>query len=158
MALKGKSKWVSTSLTSTIEVLRKEVKLSNTCTAYLVHIPYTLSLISARNNRKKIGPIAFLFSQLHIHNVTSDALFHGGHLVMHSMRCAVQTQQNHLNIAWKIWLWCYCITAYQCCQLSWISWETPDFGPYLLASRLENEISWIFFEVCSLAVDSTFRQ
>ena len=50
-----KSKCVSTSLTSTIEVLREEVELSNTRTrtAYVMHIPSTLSLISARNNRKR---------------------------------------------------------------------------------------------------------
>ena len=48
-----KSKWVSKSLTSTIEVLREEVELSNTRTAYVMHIPTTLSLTSARNNRKQ---------------------------------------------------------------------------------------------------------
>ena len=48
-----KSKWVSKSLTSTIEVLREEVELSNTRTAYVMHIPNTLSLTSARNNRKQ---------------------------------------------------------------------------------------------------------
>ena len=54
MALKWKSKWVSTSLISTIEVLQglEEVELSDTHTAYIMHIPNTLSLISARNNRK----------------------------------------------------------------------------------------------------------
>ena len=36
--------------------------------------------------------IAFLSSQLHFNNVTLDALYHGGHLVMRSKRCAVQ---NH---------------------------------------------------------------
>ena len=50
MVLKWKSKWDSTSLTSTIEVLRKKVELSNTRTAYVMHIPNTLSLLSARNN------------------------------------------------------------------------------------------------------------
>ena len=38
---------------STIEVLREEVKLSNTRTAYVMHIPNTLSLTSARNNSKE---------------------------------------------------------------------------------------------------------
>ena len=50
---KWKSKWVSTSETSTIEALREEVELSNTRTAYVMHIPTTLSLTSARNNRKQ---------------------------------------------------------------------------------------------------------
>ena len=36
----------------------------------------------------------------------------------------------------------------QCCQLSWIIWARPDFGPYLPVSRLEFEISWIIFKVC----------
>ena len=53
MVLKWKSKWVSTSLTSTIEVLREEVELSNMRTAYVMHIPNTLSLISASNNRER---------------------------------------------------------------------------------------------------------
>ena len=43
-------------------------------------------------------------------------------------------------------------------QLSRIIQETSDFGPYLPVSRLEYEISRIFSEVCSLVVDSTFRQ
>ena len=37
----------------TTEVLREEVELSNTRTAYVMHIPNTLSLTSARNNRKQ---------------------------------------------------------------------------------------------------------
>jgi len=44
---------VRTSLTSTIEVLREEVELSNMRTAYVMHIPNTLSLTSARSNRKQ---------------------------------------------------------------------------------------------------------
>ena len=32
---------------------REEVELSNTRTAYVMHIPNTLSLTSARNNRKQ---------------------------------------------------------------------------------------------------------
>ena len=43
-------------------------------------------------------PIAFLFSQLHFNNVTSHALFYGGHLVMRSKRCAVQNQGITLTI------------------------------------------------------------
>ena len=37
----------------TTEVLREEVELSNTRTAYVMHIPNTLSLTSARNTRKQ---------------------------------------------------------------------------------------------------------
>ena len=35
------------------EVLREEVELSNTRTAHVMHIPTTLSLTLARNNRKQ---------------------------------------------------------------------------------------------------------
>ena len=36
-----------------IEVLREEVELSNTRTAYVMHIPNTLSPTLARNNRNQ---------------------------------------------------------------------------------------------------------
>ena len=36
-----------------LNVLREEVELSNTRTAYVMHIPNTLSLTSASNNRKQ---------------------------------------------------------------------------------------------------------
>ena len=39
-------------------------------------------------------------------------------------------------------------TNTQCCQLSWIRQETQDVVPYLLLSRLEDEISQILAEVC----------
>ena len=91
MALQWKSKWVSPSR-----------ELSNKRTAYVMHIPNTLSLILARNNRRRKIPIAFLFSKHHFNNVTSDApIFHGGHYLvmrsnweMHSAKPA-----NHLNTA-----------------------------------------------------------
>ena len=35
------AKWVSRSLTSIIEILREQVELSNTRTAYVMHIPNT---------------------------------------------------------------------------------------------------------------------
>ena len=89
MALQWKSKWVSPSR-----------ELSNKRTAYVMHIPNTLSLILARNNRTRKIPIAFLFSKHHFNNVTSDVpIFHGGHyLVMRSnweMRSAKPA--NRLN-------------------------------------------------------------
>ena len=40
---------------------------------------------------------AFLFSQIHFNNVTSHALFYGGHLVMRSKKCAVQNRGITLN-------------------------------------------------------------
>ena len=64
-------------------------------------LPYAHSLhIESHIGRKhpiEIIPVALLFSQLHFNKVTSDALFHGGHLVMRSMRCAVQNQQITLK-------------------------------------------------------------
>ena len=44
-------------------------------------------------------------------------------------------------------------TCTQCCQLSRIIQETPDFGPYLPASRLEYEISRILTDVCHSVVN-----
>ena len=37
----------------------------------------------------------------------------------------------------------------QCCQLSQMIWETPDFEPFLPVSKLESEISRIIAEVCN---------
>ena len=66
-AFKWKSKWVSTSLTSTMEVLREEVEISNTRGASVMHIPNTLSHLGRKQTQAKI-PIAFLFSQLKLRN------------------------------------------------------------------------------------------
>ena len=49
------------------------------------------SHLGKKQQQAKI-PKAFLFSQLHFNNVTSLALFYGGHLVMCSKRCAVQNE------------------------------------------------------------------
>ena len=76
----------------TIEVLREEVELSNTRTAYVMaHSHHIESYLSKKQPQAKIA-IAFLFGQLHFNNVTSHVLFYGGHLVMRSKRCAVQNQ------------------------------------------------------------------
>ena len=40
----------------------------------------------------------------------------------------------------------------QCCQLSRIIWETPDFGLYLLVSRLESDISRIIAKIAIFCV------
>ena len=62
MALEWKSKWVSRSLTSIIEVLREEVELSNTRTAYVMHISqHKESHFGKKQPVAKIL-IAFLFS------------------------------------------------------------------------------------------------
>ena len=46
--------------------------------------------------------LAFLFGQLHFNDVTSHALFYGGHLVMRSKRCAVQNQGITLRLVCTI--------------------------------------------------------
>ena len=46
----------------------------------------------------------------------------------------------------------------QSCQLSWIIWETPDFGPYLPVSSLEYEILPDNRRILPFLVESTFRQ
>ena len=60
------------------------------CLSY-AHSQHTESHLGKKQPQAKI-PIVFLFSQLHFNRVTSHALFYGGHLVMHSKRCAVQNQ------------------------------------------------------------------
>ena len=52
---------------------------------------HTESHLGKKQPQEKIA-IAFLFGQLHFNNVSSHALFYGGHLVMRSKRCAVQNQ------------------------------------------------------------------
>ena len=65
------------------------------------HVLLTLCTFPTQHLAKKQPqaklPIAFLFSQLHFNNVTSHALFYGGHLVMRGKRCAVQNQAIALN-------------------------------------------------------------
>ena len=63
-----------------------------------------------------------------------------------------------------VWSWCTVSVVgttqpKQCCQLSQIIRETPDFGPYLQVSRLEYKISRIIAEVKHFFIfDSTFWQ
>ena len=47
----------------------------------------------------------------------------------------------------------YELTVMQCCHLSRIIQEPPDFGPYLPVSRLESDLSWMIAKV-ALSVDS----
>ena len=61
------------------------------CLRLNAHSQHIESHLGKKQPQAKI-PIAFLFSQLHFNNVTSHALFFGGHLVMHSKRCAMQNQ------------------------------------------------------------------
>ena len=64
------------------------------CLRY-AHSQHIESHLGKKQPQAKI-PIAFLFSQLHF-NVTSHALFYGGHLVMRCKRCAVQNQEITLR-------------------------------------------------------------
>ena len=72
------------------------------CLRY-AHSQHTESHLGKKQPQAKI-PRAFLFSQLHFNNVTSHALFYGGHLVMRGKRCAVQNQGITLSncISWGI--------------------------------------------------------
>ena len=62
------------------------MRKSNSCNSH-----HTECHLAKKQPQAKIA-IAFLFGQLHFNNVTSHALFYGGHLVMRSKRCAVQNQ------------------------------------------------------------------
>ena len=64
--------------------MRKSNSATLARTASVMHIPNTLSLTSARNNRKQKFPIAFLFSKLHFNNVTEMLSFYSGHLLIRS--------------------------------------------------------------------------
>ena len=66
------------------------------CLRY-AHSQHIESHLGKKQPQAKI-PIAFLFSQLHFNNITSHALFYGGHLVMRSTRCAVQNQGITLSV------------------------------------------------------------
>ena len=66
------------------------------CLRY-AHSHHIESHLGKKQPQAKIA-IAFLFRQLHFNNVTSHALFNGGHLVMRSKRCAVQNQGITLSV------------------------------------------------------------
>ena len=66
------------------------------CLRY-AHSYHIESHLGKKQPQAKIA-IAFLFGQLHFNNVTSHALFYGGHLVMRSKRFAVQNQGITLSL------------------------------------------------------------
>ena len=80
------------------------------CLRY-AHSQHIESHLGKKQQQAKI-PIAFLFSQLHFNNVTSHALFYGGHLVMGSKRCAVQNQGISLSWIAKANSWRYIVIHY----------------------------------------------
>ena len=69
------------------------------CLRY-AHSHHIESHLGKKQPQVKIA-IAFLFGQLHFNNVTSHALFYGGHLVLRSKRRAVQNQGITLNTVFK---------------------------------------------------------
>ena len=74
--------------------------------AYCLHYAHSQHIESHLGKKKlqaKVA-IAFVFSQLHFNNVTSHALFYGGHLVMRSKRCAVQNQGITLSIIYYFYI------------------------------------------------------
>ena len=73
------------------------------CLRY-AHSQHIESHLGKKQPQAKI-PIAFLFSQLHFNNVTSHALFYGGHLVMRSKRYALQNQGITLSRLRGIYTW-----------------------------------------------------
>ena len=78
-----------------IKVSKYKLRKSNSATC-IQCLPCAHSQHIESHRGKKIPqakfPIEFLFSQLHLNNVTSDALFDRGHLVMRSKRCTVHNQ------------------------------------------------------------------
>ena len=76
---------------------REEVELSNTRTAYVMHIPNTLSLTSVRNNSKQKFQLHFSSVNLILIILLHMLFFYGGHLVMRSKRCAVQNRRITLS-------------------------------------------------------------
>ena len=73
------------------------VRKSNSATRVLLTLCTFQQHVESHLGKNQTQPKilrAFLFSsQLHFVNVTLHALFHGGHLVMRSKRCAVQNQR-----------------------------------------------------------------
>ena len=71
--------------------------LSNTLTAYIRHISNTLRFISARKKLRWKIPITFLFDRRKFNQVSAEALFHGGHLVIRNEGCTAAKLENHLK-------------------------------------------------------------
>ena len=79
--------------------MRKSNSATHALLNNVMHIHNTLNLHLGKKQPQATIPTAFLFSQLHFNNVTSDALFHGGHLVVLIKRFKVQTSESpQLNI------------------------------------------------------------
>ena len=94
IALKWKSKWVSTdkfNIHCWGSPGGSRTQQHANCLQY-VHSQQIESHLGKKQSQAKI-PVAFPFGQLHFQNVTSDALFHGGRLVICSKRCAAQNQR-----------------------------------------------------------------
>ena len=89
-AFKWKSKWISTDIHYRGSPWGSRTQQHPYCLRY-AHSHHIESHLGKKQPQAKIA-IAFLFGQLHFNDVTSHALFYGGHFVMRSKRCAVQNQ------------------------------------------------------------------
>ena len=89
-AFKWKSKWISTNIHYRGSPWGSRTQQHAYCLRY-AHSHHIESHLGKKQPQAKIA-IAFLFGQLHFNNVTSHALFYGGHLVMRSAKPG-----NHLN-------------------------------------------------------------
>ena len=85
------------------------------CLRY-AHSHPTESHLGKKQPQAKIA-IAFPFDQPHFSNVTSHALFYGGHRVMRSKRCAVQKPGNHLKGLFA-WTWLTELARFPRCRLT----------------------------------------
>ena len=83
--------------------MRKSNSATRVC-LYYAPSQHIESHLGKKQLQAKI-PIAFLFSHLHFNNVTSHALFYGGHLVMRSKRYAVQNQGITLILLIQVYNW-----------------------------------------------------
>ena len=83
-AFKWKSKWISTSIHYRGSPWGSRTQQQAYCLRY-AHSHHIESQLGKTQPQAKIA-IAFLFGQLHFNDVTSHALFYGGHLVMRSKR------------------------------------------------------------------------
>ena len=104
---------------------------------YQIQLPLLQSQL-AHNRQFCNATTTFLFVYyIEVPQKTKNCIFYHLHWVMF-----VYTYTNDLPVP-------VCPFPHsQCCQLSWMIRETPDFGLYLPVSRLQYEISQIIATVC----------
>ena len=60
-----------------------------------------LLLDSTEKKTARKNTLTFLFDRRHFNNASAQALFHGGHLVMRSERCAVQNYDSSFTYKYQ---------------------------------------------------------